>query len=147
MGRTQTVEGGLGRGVAAFDTGRLTLLLDDDFLRQAHHRLKEIVVDPHLVIQPVQSQGLGDSVETVVTHIGSYQGVVLLFDEAVVILVIRSAAGQRNALDLLLPEAQQVVIEELRAIALVLDGQVQGQGGVPAPGKADGSACGERHLP
>ena len=95
----------------------------------------------------VDGDGLGDGIEAVVAQVGSDQARVLLFDEAIVILVVRSAAGECNTLDGTLKEAKQVVVEELAAVALVLYGQVQGRGGVPALERGDGPGCNGRHLP
>lgn len=50
------------------------------------------------------------------TEEGTDQGKVLLFDEAVVILVKRAAAGEFDALCRLLPEVDEVVVEELTAV-------------------------------
>ena len=42
-----------------------------------------------------------------------------MFHEAIVVLLVGSAAGELNALDDILPEAEQVVVEELTAVVRV----------------------------
>jgi len=120
-GFAEAVEGGARLVVAAPYLCRLALRRDHDLLCQAHHRLEEVVVHPHLVVELIDGDGLGDGIEPIVAQIGTNQGGVLLFDEAIVVLVVGSAAGELNTLDGVFPEAEQVVIEELAAVALVLD--------------------------
>ncbi len=47
---------------------------------------------------------------------GPYQCVVLLLDDAVIVLAVGSAPTQLQANDLLTPEADHMVIEELAAV-------------------------------
>jgi len=65
-------------------------------------------------------------------------GKVLLFDEAVIILVERAAAGEFDTLGGLLPEADEVVVEELTAII---------GNGLPALGRQASQDVAEGTLP
>ena len=113
----EAVEGGSSPVVAVLHSCRLTIITrDNDLLLQPHHWLEEVVVEPRSVVEVVQSQGLGDGVETLVAQVSTNQGRVPLFDEAVVVLVVRSAAGEPHPLDPLLPEAEHVIIEELATV-------------------------------
>ena len=96
-------------------------------LLEMHNGLKEVVVDPHLVVELTEGQGLGNRVESIIAQVGAYEGGVLLFDEAVIVsfgfaqdrFVIGSAAGEMDARHFLFPESLQVVVEELGAVVRV----------------------------
>jgi hypothetical protein len=85
-GFAEAVEGGARLVMAALDPCRLAISSrDHDLLPQAHHGLEEVVIGPHLVVELIKSQGLGDGVEALVAQIGSHEAGVLLFDEAVIV--------------------------------------------------------------
>jgi hypothetical protein len=90
-----------------------------------HDRLKEVIVDPHLIIELIDSQHVGDGVEAFIAQISPDQGGVLLFDARIVILVVGAAAREGHALDALAPEAKHMMIEELTPVVGVnlLDGE------------------------
>lgn len=71
--RACPVEYSIPRGlvVATLYTCRLPLGRDQGFLCQAHHRLQEVVVQPHLVVELVDGEGLGDGVEPIVAQASS----------------------------------------------------------------------------
>jgi hypothetical protein len=71
------------------------------------------MVDPHLIIELIDSQHVGDGVEAFTAQVGADHGGVLLFDARIVILVAGSAATEGHALDALVPEAYDVTIGEL----------------------------------
>jgi len=57
--------------VAALYPCRLALNRDHDLLCQVHHRLEEVVVQPHLVVELIDGEGLGDGVELIVAQASS----------------------------------------------------------------------------
>jgi len=57
--------------VAALYPCRLALNKDHDLLCQVHHRLEEVVVQPHLVVELIDGEGLGDGVELIVAQASS----------------------------------------------------------------------------
>jgi hypothetical protein len=105
--------------------------------------LQEVVVDPYFVVELVDGDGLGDGIEAVVAQVSSDQARVLLFDEAIVVLVVRSAAGEGNTLDNALKEAKQVVVEELGLRAQLS----RCRGGVRTRERGDEPGCSGRRLP
>ncbi len=134
----QAVEGGLGVVETAFDLDPATIVGgENDFLGQAHDGLEEVVVAPHVVIELVEKDGLRDGIETVVAEIGPDEGIVFLLDETVVILVPGARARKLQVFDLVAPEADQVVIEELAAVVGVNFDDREGQ---------VGPKCGEKRL-
>ena len=85
-------------------------------LGQAHDRLEEVVIEPHVVVQPIESLSLQHRVEALGAQVSPDQGGILLLDEAVVVLVVRAATRQLHLLDPFAPEADQVGVEELAAV-------------------------------
>jgi hypothetical protein len=92
---------------------------NDDLLLQMHHRLEEVVVCSHLVIESIDGQHMFDRVETVVAKVMVDQRGVFLLDARIVVSVIRTASRQDHALYPMAPESQHVMIEELGAIVRV----------------------------
>src|SRR5229473_708953 len=80
------------------------------------HWLKQVVVEPHLLIERIQRCDLLRSVQAEVPEILTHQRVVLLLHHAIIVLVIGTAATQAHAFHLVFPEAHQVLIEELAAV-------------------------------
>src|SRR4030042_5187406 len=60
-------------------------------------------------------------------QIGADQRIVLLLYEALIVLLVRSAAGEDNLLRYLVPEEQQLVVEELRPVVGVNVAHRKGQ--------------------
>ena len=60
-----------------------------------------------------------DGIEPLIAKVGTYQSRVLLLDEPVIVLVEGAAAGKVDTLDSMLPEADEVVVEELAAVIWV----------------------------
>src|SRR4030042_2277750 len=115
----QAVQGGAGSVEASSDAKRLAVERGRGsrcFLSEAHDRLEEVVVEPHLLIELVDGLGLFGSVKASRAQIGPDQGGVLLLHKAVVILVEGSAAGEGDVFDCLFPEADQVSVEEFAAV-------------------------------
>ena len=65
---------------------------------------------------PVDGMNLGHGIEAAIAEIGANQGVVLLLDEARVILAPRAVARESDLRVQTRPEAQQVGVEELGAV-------------------------------
>ena len=86
LGPAQAIERGGGIVIVADDAGRLPFLTDHLFLGEVHHRLEEIVVDPQLLIQGIERQGLGDRVKPFIAEKGAHQGGVFLLNARVIIL-------------------------------------------------------------
>ena len=77
---TQVVEGSLRLVVAGFDARGVVGLGDDRFLDQTHDRLEK-VVEPPVVVERIEGQGLRDGIETVKSEVGPHEGRILLFHE------------------------------------------------------------------
>src|SRR3989304_5085412 len=88
----------------------------DGFLFETQDGLEEVVVEPHVVVKLVEQMGLPDGVQALIAEVGADQGAVLLLDEAVVVALEGSAARELNALVTVLPEAAQMIVEELAAV-------------------------------
>lgn len=86
------------------------------FAGQVQYGLEEVVVGPHLVVEGVEHPTLRRSVQPFVAQVGSHQCVILLLDDAVIILAVGPAPAQLQADDLLAPEPDHVIIEELAAV-------------------------------
>jgi hypothetical protein len=78
----------------------LTFLVDSRLLFQAHDRLEEVVAKPHLVVQLVEGQRLGDGIEPFIAQIGPHQRRVLLFDEAFRLTNVGDSPVDLNAWDI-----------------------------------------------
>ena len=88
----------------------------DGFVLQTQDRLEEVVIQPHQVVELVQQVGLPDGVQALIAQVGADEGVVLLLDEAVVVTLEGPAAGELNGPVTILPEATQMIVEELAAV-------------------------------
>src|SRR4030067_1250780 len=109
----EAVEGSAGLVIAASDAPRFAIRWQDSLLLQTHDGLEEVVVEPQLVIQAIDGLLLSHRVEAIVTQVGPYQSRVLLFHEAVDVLLVGAATGEVNAPGWLLPETDEMVVEEL----------------------------------
>ncbi len=54
------------------------------------HRLKEVIEDPQLLVALIERRGI----EAAIADVSADEGVVLLFNEAVVVLVVGPAAAR-----------------------------------------------------
>jgi len=72
--------------------------------------------EPHSVVQPVERVVLGHRIQPPITEVGTHEGRVFLFHEAVVVFVKGSGTGQPHALDGIPPQLDQVRIEKLTAV-------------------------------
>ena len=77
--------------MSSSDGDAVTIVPDDPLLGETHDGLEEVVVEPHLVIEAIESQGLVHSVEPPVAEVGSNESTVLLLDEPVVVFEVRAA--------------------------------------------------------
>lgn len=95
-GRQQALVGGLGRIPAAPDTRGVARRMEPigygRLLDQAQHRLKQVVVDAHRDVEGVKGRDLFGRVEPLVADVLADERVVLLLDEAVVILLVGPTA-------------------------------------------------------
>ena len=87
--------------------------LDDLFVAQVQHGLKQVVIELHLVVERVESGTLLSGVQSRRPKVGANQGVVLLLDEPIVVFMVWPAPAQRESGDGLAKEAHQVVVKEL----------------------------------
>jgi hypothetical protein len=87
------------------------------FFTELHHRLEEVGVEPESLIELLEKCKLPGVVIAVVADGSADDGVVLLFDKAVVVLAIGAAAGEGNRVELTV--AAQFVVDELTAIVRV----------------------------
>jgi hypothetical protein len=55
--------------VVGFDARGLVGQGDDGFLGQTHDRLEEVVIEPQVVVERIEGQGLRDGIETVKSEI------------------------------------------------------------------------------
>jgi hypothetical protein len=110
FGGAEALEGSARLVEAALHTPGAICGRGHSLLAETDHRLEQVVVEPHFVVELIEQQGLGHGVETLVAEEGSDLGKVLLFDETVVVLVKRAAAGEFDALGSLSPEADEVVV-------------------------------------
>jgi hypothetical protein len=92
FGQTEAIKGCLWSVMSSPDGDTVIIVTDDLLLDEAHDGLEEVVVEPHLVIEAIESQGLLDSVEPPVAEVGTYESTVLLLNEAVVVLHVRAAS-------------------------------------------------------
>ncbi len=125
----KTIKRGARLIVAPFHSCWLTVFTDHLFSDQVHDGLEEVVVDPHLVVQCIESQYLSNGVDAVIAQVCPHEGAVLLLDPGIVILVERAAAGDGDPLHDVTPEAQHMVIEELAPIVRVNLQHREGQAG------------------
>ena len=124
LGGAEALEGGLWCIEAPFEM-RLSMLGGELLADEAHDGLEEVVEEAHLGIELIERVSLGNRIEAHIAQVAAYQGGILLFDEAIVILVVGTAAREGDAGHLLLPEAQQVGIEDFTAVVRVdfMDGE------------------------
>lgn len=54
---------------------------------------KEVEIEPHLVVELIDGEGLGHGVEPIVAQVGPHQGCLLPFDEAIIVLVVEELAA------------------------------------------------------
>lgn len=85
-----------------------------DFLAQLHARLEEVGVEPQELIELVEQLDLVGLIVAIIAHGGADDGVVLLLDEAVVVLAIGAAAGKADMF--LFAIAAELVVDELPAV-------------------------------
>ena len=85
VGGEQTGERRLGVIPSAASPDPVMGLLD-----QMQDRLEQVVVDPHLIVERVERRTLLGGVEAGLAEVRPDQSIVLLFDEPVVVLLIRS---------------------------------------------------------
>ena len=83
-------------------------------LDQLRRWLEVVHVQPQHRVQLVERFKLGRCVVLAVTDRRSHDGVVLLLDEAVVVLAVRPASGERDLV--LTAVAEQVVADELAPV-------------------------------
>ncbi len=91
FGGTEAPEEGAGLIEAALHVPGAVWVCGDFLLPQADHRLEQVVVDPHFVAELLEQQGLRHRVEALMAEESADLGKVLLFYEAIVILVKRTA--------------------------------------------------------
>src|SRR6187455_2540459 len=111
VGREQAGERRLGVIPASPDPGAVV-----GFLDEMQDRLEEVVVDPHLVVEGVQRRALLGRVEAGLAEVRPDQRVVLLFDEAIVVLLVGPRTREVEPGDLLTPDPHQMVVQKLRPI-------------------------------
>ena len=98
-----------GRIVATRDTAA-----DTDFLAQLHARLEEVGVEPQELIDLVEKLELVGLIVAVIAHGGADDGVVFLFDEAVIVFAIGVATGKADVF--LFAIAVELIVDELTAV-------------------------------
>src|SRR6266566_9915300 len=98
-----------------------------DLLLQMHHRLKEVVIEPHLVIEHIHRLELISSIEADRPEILANQACILLLHKAVIVLLIWTTAAECQASDRLPPEAHEMMIEKFGTVIRMqfLDGKWQ----------------------
>lgn len=102
--RDQSLIGCLGIVPFADHPIRLSLLR-----HEMQNGLEEIVVEPQLLIEQIERVPLGYRVEPVIADIGPHERIVLLFDEAIIILLIWPRATEGQSRDFLAPEADEMI--------------------------------------
>jgi len=91
-------------------------LIGAHLFAQAHDRLEQVMVAPHLIIQRIEAIGLGHRVQAPPPQVGPHEGGIFLLYKAIIVLVIRAGATQRQPGDFFAPEADKLVVQELAAI-------------------------------
>jgi hypothetical protein len=81
---------------------------------EAHERLEEVVKQPQAVVELVEHASVFNGIQAEITQIGAHEGMIVLLDKAVIVLVKRARAGELNGLGA--PEVQLEVVEEFFAI-------------------------------
>ena len=104
--------GRLGRVVA---TGEVAA--HADLLLELHHGLEEVAERPQMRVEVGQQCQLAGTVVAPVADRAAHDGVVLLFDEAVVVFLVGTAPGEGDRLALAV--ADELEVDELRAIIAV----------------------------
>ena len=79
------------------------------FVREMHHRLEHIVVEPHPLIERVTCRDLLRSIQAQFAEILPHQGVIFLLHVAVIIFLVRTAARELDPSHPLFPEPHQVL--------------------------------------
>ena len=91
LSKTEAIKGCLCSVVSSSDGDAVMVVADDLLLDQAHDGLEEVVIEPHIVIEAIESQGLVHSVKPPVAKVGSNESTVLLLHEPVVVFEVRAA--------------------------------------------------------
>ena len=94
----------------ADDSGGAVLVGEVGFVFEAHDRLEEVVVEPQLVVEAINGQGVGDGVEAFVAEEVAHEGIVLLLNEAIVVGVARPTAGEEEVGGRLFEETDELKV-------------------------------------
>src|SRR6266566_2528128 len=68
------------------------LVSHDRLFAEVHRRLEQIVVDPHLLVERIHRLDLLGTIKAQVAKILAHQGVILLFDEAIIVFLVGATA-------------------------------------------------------
>src|SRR5512145_2796385 len=86
------------------------------FFFEAHDGLEEVVIKPELIVELVRQMGVSDSIQTVITKVGSDLAKVVFFNKAIIIFDVGTAATDVQGADPFTPTAQQNLIDEFGAV-------------------------------
>jgi len=130
VGLAEAVERDAGVVIAPPGAGGVVLGGGKEYLvHQVHDGPEEVVVEPHLVVEVVEGEGLLDGVQPFMAQESADEGGVLLLDVGVVVFVEGAAAGEVDMRGLFFPEAQEMVVEELAAVVGVDLQEREGEAG------------------
>lgn len=87
---------------------------DTDFLSELHTGLEEVGIEPQESIDMLDQEELFVLIVAVIAHGGADDGVIFLFDEAVIVFAIGAAAREADLL--LLTIAMELIVDELAAV-------------------------------
>ena len=85
---------------------------DIGLLLEMHDWEEEVVVDPELLVDLIEGEGLLHRVEPPISDVLANKGRVLLLDQAIVIALIGAATREFSLTDSISPEPSTMVIEE-----------------------------------